>query len=34
MLGNISFTIVSFFYISLLTAVYYLKPRIKNDETN
>ena len=33
MLGNISYTLVSFFYITLLTIVYFSKPRIKNIET-
>jgi len=32
-LGNISFTLLSFFYINLLTIVYFLKPRVKSDET-
>ena len=32
-LGNISFTVISFFYIVLLSIVYFLKPRIKNNET-
>ena len=32
-LGNISFTLLSFFYITVLTLVYFLKPRIKSDET-
>ena len=32
-LGNISFTLISFFYIVLLNIVYFLKPRVKNDET-
>ena len=32
-LGNISFTLISFFYIALLTIVYFLKPRINSDET-
>lgn len=32
-LGNISFTLLSFFYISLLTLVYFFKPRVNNDET-
>ena len=33
MLGNISFTLFSFFYASLLTFMYFLKPRVKNAET-
>ena len=33
-LGNISFTLLSFFYITLLTVVYFLKPRVQNDETH
>lgn len=32
-LGNISFTLLSFFYILILTIVYFSKPRIKNRET-
>ena len=33
MIGNISFTLLSTFYILLLTFVYFFKPRVKSDET-
>ena len=33
-LGNISFTLLSFFYIGLITLVFFLKPRIKSYETS
>ena len=32
-LGNISFTLLSFFYCILICVVYFCKPRIKNEET-
>lgn len=32
-LGNISFSLLSFFYIILISIVYFLKPRFKNVET-
>ena len=33
MIGNISFTLLSFFYIALLTIIYFSKKRIKSKET-